>query len=66
MTYQQRLKYWAIARLLPSQHWVIVAWFHNRSDADGHFQFLQRSLPQAQFRVVFDLRDEPKSDRRLT
>ncbi|NJL22277.1 MAG: hypothetical protein HC895_17975 [Leptolyngbyaceae cyanobacterium SM1_3_5] len=58
MTYQQRLKYWAIARFLPSEQWVIVARFYSRSDAEGHFQFLSRNLPSASFRIVFDVLDE--------
>lgn len=58
MTYQQRLKYWAIARFLPSEQWVIVARFYSRSDAEGHYQFLSRNLPNAQFRVVFDVLDK--------
>jgi hypothetical protein len=36
MTYGERLKYWAIVRLMPNFRWVVVARFHNRSDADGH------------------------------
>jgi hypothetical protein len=57
MTYQQRLKYWAIAQLLPSQRWIIVARFRNRSDADGHLHFLRHTLPNFKFQVVFDLSD---------
>lgn len=55
MTYGERLNCWAIARLLPSQQWVIVARFHKRSDAEGHHQFLCRVLPNVPFKVVFDL-----------
>jgi len=55
MTYKQRLHCWAIARLLPTQQWIIVARFRSRSDADGHFKFLRQTIPQAQFEVVFDL-----------
>jgi len=55
MTYKDRLHCWAIARLLPTQQWIIVARFRNRSDAEGHFKFLRQTIPQAQFEVVFDL-----------
>jgi hypothetical protein len=55
MTYRQRLQCWAIARLLPSQKWAIIARFRSRSDAEGHFQFLRRKVPNVLFKVVFDL-----------
>jgi hypothetical protein len=55
MTYRERLNCWAIARLLPNQRWIVVARFRNRSDAEGHFQFLQQKMPQIPFKVVFDL-----------
>ncbi|MBW4660769.1 MAG: hypothetical protein KME15_19010 [Drouetiella hepatica Uher 2000/2452] len=58
MPYRERLNYWAIARLLPAQNWVIIARFHRRSDAEGHCAFLRRSIPDAQFRVVFELAEE--------
>ncbi|MEG4276280.1 hypothetical protein QUA62_02085 [Microcoleus sp. MON1_C1] len=54
MTYKQRLCCWAIARLLPTQQWIIVARFRSRSDADGHFQFLRQTIPHVKFEVVFD------------
>ena len=55
MTYKERLYCWAIARLLPTQQWIIVARFRNRSDADGHLQLLRRIIPNVQFQVVFDI-----------
>ena len=54
MTYKQRLCCWAIARLLPTQQWIIVARFRSRSDGDGHFQFLRQTIPHVKFEVVFD------------
>ncbi|MEG4579682.1 hypothetical protein QUA71_08750 [Microcoleus sp. MON1_C5] len=54
MTYKQRLCCWAIARLLPTQQWIIVARFRSCSDADGHFQFLRQTIPHVKFEVVFD------------
>ncbi len=55
MTYRERLDFWAVVRLLPTQQWVVVARFHRRSDADGHCEFLRRSMPSIRFQVVFDL-----------
>jgi hypothetical protein len=55
MTYKERLCCWAIARLLPTQQWIIVARFRSRFDADGHFQFLRQTIPHVKFEVVFDL-----------
>ncbi|MCC3572681.1 MAG: hypothetical protein JGK30_12415 [Microcoleus sp. PH2017_40_RAT_O_B] len=55
LTYKDRLCCWAIARLLPSGQWIIVARFRDRSDAEGHFKFLRQTIPHAQFDVVFDL-----------
>ena len=54
LTYKDRLCCWAIARLLPSHQWMIVARFRSRSDADGHFQFLRQTIPHVKFEVVFD------------
>ncbi len=55
LTYKDRLCCWAIARLLPSEQWIIVARFRTRSDADGDFQFLRQTIPHVKFEVVFDL-----------
>jgi hypothetical protein len=55
MTYQERLDCWAIARLLPTQQWAIIARFRSRADADGLFYFLRRKAPQIQFKVVFEV-----------
>lgn len=55
MTYGERLQHWAIVRLLPSHQWVVVARFRSRSDVEGYCQFLQRQMPDTQFKVVFDL-----------
>ncbi|MFB2978946.1 hypothetical protein [Microseira sp. BLCC-F43] len=58
MTYRQRLNCWAIARLLPTHQSAIIARFRNRSDADGHFQFLRWKVPHIQLLVVFDLTNQ--------
>jgi hypothetical protein len=55
MTYPERLKHWAIARLLPTQQWVVISRFYRRSDAEGHCQFWRQQLPTIEFRVVFDV-----------
>jgi hypothetical protein len=57
MTYADRLKYWAIVRLLPTQRWVILARFHRRSDAEGHLRFLRRQMPNVVLAIVFVLPD---------
>ena len=53
--YRDRLKYWAVVRLLPNMQRITVARFRSRSDADGHQQFLTHHLPTARFLVMFDL-----------
>jgi hypothetical protein len=58
LTYKDRLCCWAIARLLPSGQWIIVARCRSRSDAEGHFQFLRQTIPHVKFEVVFDLKGE--------
>lgn len=62
MNYGDRLKYWAIARLLPNNQWMIIARFRSRSNAAGHLAFLQRHLPQMQFRVVFEIAESELRD----
>jgi hypothetical protein len=58
MSYRERLSHWAVVRLLSNQQWVVIARFRNRSDADGHAQFLQQYLPPEQIRVVFEVPEE--------
>lgn len=58
MSYRERLKYWALVRLLPSHQWVVIARFRKRSDANGHLQFLQQQMPDVSFKVVFDVKEE--------
>ncbi|MBD2021875.1 hypothetical protein H6F43_16970 [Leptolyngbya sp. FACHB-36] len=59
MTYSERLHHWAVVRLLPNMQRVVIARFRDRSDADGHQQFLQRHIPNATFIVLFDPPIEP-------
>lgn len=53
-SYRERLKHWAVMRLLPNMKNVVVARFRSRSDADGHLRFLRRNVPEGEFIVVFD------------
>ena len=46
---------WAIVRLLPDLRRYTVARFHNRSDAQDHLRFLNRSIPAAKFELIFDI-----------
>lgn len=52
--YRERLKHWAIVRLLPDMQRSVMARFRSRADADGHLRFLRRNAPDCQFVVVFD------------
>ncbi len=61
MTYSDRLKHWAIVRLLPKMQRIVIERFHRRSDADGHLHFLQQHIPDGTFIVVFDVAIEPES-----
>lgn len=55
MTYSDRLKHWAIVRLLPKMQRVVIERFRRRVDAEGHLQFLQQRSPTATFIVVSDV-----------
>lgn len=55
MTYSERLKPWAVVRLLSSQHWAVVTRHQKRSDAEGFLRIYQRLFPQGRFEIVFDL-----------
>ncbi len=58
MTYEDRLKRWAIVRLLPTQQWIVVHRFYHRSDADGHLKALRQLMPHVEFKVIFDVQNE--------
>lgn len=58
MPYRDRLKHWAVARLLPNLQRMIIARFRSCSDADGYLKFLRQRLPDLQFEVVFDVTEE--------
>lgn len=46
---------WAIVRQLPNMQRITVVRLRNRSDAEGHLTALRRLIPQAEFKIVFDL-----------
>ena len=54
MTHRDRLNHWAVIRLLPNIQRLVVARFHNRSDADGHAAALKRLVPSSIYIVIFD------------
>jgi hypothetical protein len=55
MTKKRCLKPWAVARLLPTLKWVIIARYRSHSDANGHLLLLRHRVPNMEFKVVFDL-----------
>lgn len=60
MTYQDRLKRWAVVRLLPNMQRVVVARFVKQSDADGYAQALRGVEAPAEWIVIFDPPEEPR------
>lgn len=58
MTYGDRLRRWAVVRLLPNMQRVVVARFVKESDADGYATALRRLQPEAIVIVVFDPGEE--------
>ncbi|NEP00400.1 MAG: hypothetical protein F6K58_17315 [Symploca sp. SIO2E9] len=62
MSYRDRLKPWAIARLLHNKlQWSIIDRYRTKSDADGHLDWWRHHVPDAQFEVVWDLPTEDKA-----
>ncbi|NER26770.1 MAG: hypothetical protein F6J89_03855 [Symploca sp. SIO1C4] len=56
MTYGDRLRPWAITRLLPNNlQWVIIGRYRTKSDAEGNLNWWRRNVPDAQFEIVWDL-----------
>jgi hypothetical protein len=56
-TYKDRLKRWAIARMMEEKQLTIVDRFRSRSDADGHLRVFQQRYPTATFVVIADHQD---------
>lgn len=55
--YKNRLKRWAIARIIPNLKPEVMARFRSRSDADGHLDSFRQRFPSDKFLVVFDKHD---------
>ncbi|NER28827.1 MAG: hypothetical protein F6J89_14620 [Symploca sp. SIO1C4] len=56
MSYSERLKPWAVVRLLPNKlQWSIIGRYRSRSDAEGHLKWWRRNVPDAQFEIIFDV-----------
>ncbi|NEP02801.1 MAG: hypothetical protein F6K58_29955 [Symploca sp. SIO2E9] len=56
MTYRDRLRPWAIARLLHNNlQWSIIDRFRTKSDAEGHLDWWRKNVPDAKFEVIWDL-----------
>jgi len=58
MSYSDRLRRWAVFRLLENMQRVTVVRCVNESDADGYVHVLRRLEPTAKFIVVFDPTDD--------
>lgn len=61
MHYRDRLRRWAVVRLLPNLQRITIARFVRQSDADGYVQVLRLLEPDAKLIVIFDPID-PSSD----
>ncbi|MEB3360179.1 MAG: hypothetical protein VKK04_25865 [Synechococcales bacterium] len=53
MLYQERLKTWAIIRLLPDRK-IVVDRFRSLSDAEGHLKLLRQKMPDDKLTIVFE------------
>lgn len=63
MPYVDRIRRWAVVRLLPNMQRVTVARFVKESDADGYAVALRRLDPTATVIVVFDAEGLAEDDR---
>jgi hypothetical protein len=63
MSYGDRLRRWAVIRLLENMQRITVARCTSESDADGYAQLFRRLIPDATFIVVFDPPDFEEGDR---
>ncbi|NET05725.1 MAG: hypothetical protein F6K09_25890 [Merismopedia sp. SIO2A8] len=62
MSYRDRLKPWAMARLLHNKlRYSIIDRYRTKSDAEGHLNWWRQNLPEAKFEVVWDLPTEDKA-----
>ena len=54
MLYQERLKKWAIVRVISDSKPIILERFRSIADAEGHLKVLQNQMPHEQLMVIFD------------
>jgi hypothetical protein len=57
MRYGDRLRRWAVVRLLDDMQRITVARCVKESDADGYAHIFRRLIPNATFIVIFDPED---------
>ncbi|KAM3093460.1 hypothetical protein ACKFKG_18770 [Phormidesmis sp. 146-35] len=62
-SYGDRLRRWAVIRLLENMQRITVAHCTSESDADGYAKLFRRLIPNATFIVVFDPPDLEEGDR---
>ncbi|NEO32710.1 MAG: hypothetical protein F6K36_20240 [Symploca sp. SIO3C6] len=61
MSYRDRLRPWAIARLLHNKlQWSIIDRYRTKSDAEGHLQWWREHVPETKYEVIWDLPTEDK------
>jgi endonuclease V-like protein UPF0215 family len=58
MSYQDQLSPWVVYRQLPNLQRLEVARFRRRNDAEEYLKIVRRMLPQAQFEIVYDVRQD--------
>lgn len=54
MLYQDRLKKWAIVRLMPDAEHIVLERFRSASDAEGHLKILKQQMPRETLKIIFD------------
>ncbi|MEM7773693.1 MAG: hypothetical protein AAGA75_27145 [Cyanobacteria bacterium P01_E01_bin.6] len=54
MLYQDRLKKWAIVRMMADAQPVILERFRSIADAEGYLKVLRKQMPREQLILVFD------------
>lgn len=54
MLYQERLKKWAVVRVISDSNPIILERFRSIADAEGHLKVLQNQMPHEKLMVIFD------------
>lgn len=54
MLYQERLKKWAVVRVISGSKPIILERFRSIADAEGHLKVLQNQMPHEKLMVIFD------------